>query len=306
MRHPETRFSMAQTEEWLDHLRATNRKENTIATHRNNVHRCLLFLWGDNRPTDAPQIDTDDIQYLWRSMPVKESVRMAYLRSLSCMIEFHTGTDLVKRTDILHNREARERVFITDEDFRTVYRASDPFQKVVLCLGAYMGLRRVEMQSIRDCDIDRGVLTIHGKGHGIDGLVAYMDVPQPVTEAIEMYRRSAMKQGIRQDDFLLQTRGHDGRLHRVILSRISDSVTQLGKDTGIRITTHSLRRYFATTLYYTAGTDIQTVRRLMRHADVSTTLKCYVDAYDERARQASDRLIQHIDTVVSEEDPDGR
>ena len=59
-------------------------------------------------------------------MPVKESVRMAYLRSLSCMIEFHTGTDLVKRTDILHNREARERVFITDEDFRTAYRASDP------------------------------------------------------------------------------------------------------------------------------------------------------------------------------------
>lgn len=183
MRHPETRFSMAQTEEWLDHLRATNRKENTITTHRNNVHRCLLFLWGDNRPTDAPQIDTDDIQYLWRSMPVKESVRMAYLRSLSCMIEFHTGTDLVKRTDILHNREARERVFITDEDFRTAYRASDPFQRVVLCLGAYMGLRRVEMQSIRDCDIDRGVLTIHGKGHGIDGLVAYMDVPQVGDEA---------------------------------------------------------------------------------------------------------------------------
>ena len=58
MRHPETRFSMAQTEEWLDHLRATNRKENTIATHRNNVHRCLLFLWGDNRPTDAPQYST--------------------------------------------------------------------------------------------------------------------------------------------------------------------------------------------------------------------------------------------------------
>lgn len=44
----------------------------------------------------------------------------------------------------------------------------------------------------------------------------------------------------------------------------------------------------------------------MRHADVSTTLKCYVDAYDERARQASDRLIQHIDTVVGEEGPDGR
>lgn len=63
MRRTETRFSMAQTEEWLDHLRATNRKENTIATHRSNVYRCLLFLWSDERPTDAHEIDTDYSTY---------------------------------------------------------------------------------------------------------------------------------------------------------------------------------------------------------------------------------------------------
>lgn len=301
MRHVEFRFSMAQTDEWLDHLRSCNRKENTLNTHRNNVHRCLLFLWADNRSTNASDIDSDDIQYLWRAMPLKEGVRMSYLRSLSAMVEYHTGSDVVKRTNLLHNRESRERVFISDEDFRVAYMASDPFQRVILCLGAYMGLRRVEMQSIRDCDIERGILTVHGKGHGIEGLVAYVPVPEPVMETIEAYRRSDMKSGIRVDDYLLQNRGHDGKLHRVIPSRISNAVTRLGKDTGIRITTHSLRRYYATTLYYTAGTDIQTVRRLMRHADVSTTLKCYVDAYDENARNASDRLIEHIDAVIGEQ-----
>ena len=236
MTRTETRFSMAQTEEWLAHLRATNRKENTIATHRSNIYRCLLFLWSDERPTDAHLIDTDDIQYLWRTMPVRESVRMAYLRSLSCMIEHHTDVDLVKRTDILHNRETHDRVFISDGDFRKAYMASDPFQRVILCLGAYMGLRRVEMQSIRDGDIDRDVLTIHGKGHGKEGLIAYMDMPQPVIRAIEEYRNSPMKDGERIDDYLLQNRGHDGRLHRVMLSRISDSITDLARETGVRMT----------------------------------------------------------------------
>lgn len=302
MRRIERRFSMAQTDEWLDRLRSANRKENTLATHRNNVHRCLLFLWADNRPTDAFEIDTDDIQYLWRAMPLKEGVRMAYLRSLSGMIEHHTGVDLVKRTDILHNRESRERVFISDEDFRIAFSAADPFQRLIMCLGACMGLRRIEMQAIRDCDIDRGTLTVHGKGHGQEGLVAYLPIPAPVMDAIEEYRSSDMKQGERSDDYLLQCRGHDGRLHRVISAKISDAITQLGKDTGIRITTHSLRRYYATTLYYTAGTDIQTVRKLMRHADVSTTLKCYVDAYDERANMATAKLIEHLETVVRNND----
>ena len=84
------------------------------------------------------------------------------------------------------------------------------------------------------------------------------------------------------------------------ISRISDAVTDLGKSTGVRITTHSLRRYYATTLYYTTACDIQTVRRLMRHADVSTTLKCYVDAYDQVARDASNRLVEHISVIVGE------
>lgn len=226
---------------------------------------------------------------------------MAYLRSLSCMIEHHTGTDLVKRTNILHNREVRERVFISDADFRIVYEAADPMQRVILCLGAYMGLRRIEMQSIRDGDIDRGILTIHGKGHGQEGLMAYMPIPAPVMAAIDEYRASPMKAGPRADDYLIQTPGRDGRLHRIIPSRVSDAVTRLGRETGVRITTHSLRRYFATTLYYSAGTDIQTVRRLLRHADVSTTLKCYVEAYDEKANRASEKLTRHIGTVVDRE-----
>ncbi len=294
-------IDMRETDEWIDHLRSLNRKEGTLQTHRSNVKRCLMFLTAGLRSTYAEDIDEDDIQYLWRTLPVKEDVRRAYLRSLSAMVAYHTGVDIVKRADILHNRESRERVFIDDDDFRRAYMAADPFQRLILCLGAYMGLRRSEMMAIRDDDIDRGVLTVHGKGHGMDGLVAYMQIPAPVERAIAEYRASMRGKGRRGDDHLLQAVARDHVLRGVTPSRISNSITDLGKSIGVRITTHSLRRYFATTLYYSTGCDLQTVRRLMRHADVSTTLRCYVDAYDQRAQVASERLADHIGRVVGDE-----
>lgn len=291
-------IDMAQTDEWLAHLRGVNRKEGTINTHRNNVRRCLVYLSHDCRSTDAFAISTDDIQYLWRTLPVKEEVRLAYLRSLSCMVCHHTGVDVVRRTGILHNRESRDRVFIDDETFRAAYAVSDPLQRLVLCLGAFMGLRRTEMHAISDGDFDGSTLTVHGKGHGREGLVVRMAVPPQVMEAVDLYRLS-LPSGIRRgDDFLFQCLGRNGELHRMHISKISDSMTELGRKVGERVTTHSLRRYYATTLYYAAGSDLQTVRRLMRHADVSTTLKCYVEAYDKSAMDASMRLVEHIAGVV--------
>lgn len=291
---------MGQTDEWLDCLRSKGRKENTLGTHRSNVRQCLLHLMADGRSCLAEDITTDDIMYLWMSIPIKEEVRRAYLRSLAGMIVHHTSVDVVKQTNILHNREVRNRVFISKEDFRTAFSAADPFQKLILCLGAYMGLRRVEMSNIKDSDIEGGMMTIHGKGHG-EGLMAVVRIPEPVAEAIDEYRRSPMKKGRRADEYLLQTRGRKHELHRANVSRISGAVCDLGREVGIRMTTHSLRRFFATTLYYETNCDLQTVRNLMRHADVSTTLKCYVDAYDEKEREASERLTEFIDELIRPE-----
>ena len=128
-----------------------------------------------------------------------------------------------------------------------------------------------------------------------------MQIPAPVERAIAEYRASMRGKGRRGDDHLLQAVARDHVLRGVTPSRISNSITDLGKSIGVRITTHSLRRYFATTLYYSTGCDLQTVRRLMRHADVSTTLRCYVDAYDQRAQVASERLADHIGRVVGDE-----
>lgn len=292
---------MEEVDQWLEHLRETGRKENTIRTHRSNCRQCLQYIvWLRGEPEiHADTITEREIQFLWSALPVREEVRITYLRSLSCMIEYHTGTDLVKHTNLLRNREMRDRVFVEDHEMRTLWGAADPEQRMIIAFGAYMGLRRCEMQAIRESDIDGDRVTIHGKGHGSDGLVTTVRIPAPVKAALERYReykRHIAKES--RDDYVLQTCDHRGKLHAMHVAQISAAVTELSKRTGIKVTTHSLRRYYGTTLYYHTGCDLQTVRKLMRHADISTTLRCYVDAYDIKEKQAEDRLSDYVSSIM--------
>ncbi len=293
-------IDFTQMNAWLDDLVSMGRKHNTIVMHRNNVRQCLLALRNAGRSTDAFSLMSDDVLFLWKSMELKESVKWAYLRSLANMVSFHTGKDIVKDARILHNRVETDRVFISKDTFVKVYGIGDEFQRLVLCLGAYMGLRRAEMASIRDCDIRDGMLRVHGKGHGDSGLIVNLPIPAPVNVAIQNYRKSPLKNGIRRDDYLLQAHDRNGDLHGVSPSRISDSVRDLGKRASVKITTHALRRFFATTLYYDVGCDLQTMKGLMRHADISTTLKCYVNADDRKEREASQRLSDCLEALMRE------
>lgn len=290
-------IDMEQTDAWLQNLILNGRKKNTCTTHRNNVRQCLRQLTTGNMPTDVFDMDSETILYLWGNLRVKEEVKITYVRSLAQMVRFHTGRDILKDARILRNREQFNRVFISTEDFCRVHRQADPFQRLILCLGAYMGLRRKEMAELRDEDLVGDMMTIHGKGHG-DGLIVTMKMPKPVIDAIDNYRNSTFKLGTKMDDYLIQTRSHEGLLHRSTPARVGQEISKLSKDTGIRITTHSLRRFFATTLYYETDCDIQTVKSLLRHADLSTTMKCYVDAYQKNERDASDKLTEYITRMI--------
>ncbi len=297
-------IDMDQTEAWLAHLEARGRKASTLSAHRNNVRQCLRYLSENGGCTDVFRMEEQDFMMLWKGLDVRENVRWSYLSSLTAMVSFHTGHDILRRLDILHNRITMDRVFLSKDDFISAYHAADERQRLIMCLGAYMGLRRAEIAMIRDSDMVGNRMTIHGKGHGENGLEVQVIIPRPVMLAIIDYRRSPMKYGIRKDDFLIQSRSRDDTLHRMSPNRISDTIRDLGQKVGIRMTTHSLRRFFGTTLYYDVGCDLQTMRNLMRHAEVSTTLKCYIDADPRREMEASEKLAEVIEGIVSGTGPD--
>lgn len=292
-------IDMTEAYAYLQALRDCGRKENTLHNYEKILSRIIELLAEDGRPTKAAEITKDDILYLYRNLPTKEEVTRSYLRTLAGMIIHYTGVDVVKQTNLLFNRPMYNRRFLSDEEFRALYMAADPIERMTLILGGMMGLRRAEIASVRDEDIRNGMLTVHGKGHTEQGLVFKLEIPTMVSKEIDAYRSWKHQFAPGNDGYLIQTPNirNGGRLTRTNGSNLGERLRLLGKRVGIQVSPHELRRYYATTLYR-QGVDLETLKDLMRHSDVSTTLRCYVQPSDERQRQAVKTMDQYMASVL--------
>lgn len=280
---------MDQIEEYCEHMLATGRKKSSVRVYRVMLRTCIETLADEGMETDARKISETEIYYLVGHLDMSEATAKAYIMTLNGMIEFYTGSNLVKRMRILWNRPNRHRVFITTDDFARMYSAADIRGKTVLVLGAFMGLRRQEMQQIKLTDIRRDHIIIHGKGHGKNGLVVCQPMPIEVREIIDRYIRwrSSLPGTDCSDDRLIVYYDKDTDEIRHYYDdggALSMMVKRLGKSVGVDATCHSLRRLFCTNLYYgvdgEGGCDLATLKDLMRHATITTTMECYINVRD--------------------------
>lgn len=290
---------MTQVDDYCDYLIATGRKKSTIRVYRTQLRACIDLLAKGGRPTDAAEITEESIYYLIRTLDMAEPSVRSYLMVLNGMIEYYTGIPIVRKMRILWNRPVRHRVFITTDDFIRLFKIADDRERVVLVLGAFMGLRREEMQHIRLSDIRRDRIIIHGKGHGKNGLVYEQPMPIEAREIIDKYLRwrSSLTGDDRSDGRLIVY--HDKKRNVIDhycdgCGALSDMIRDLGKRADIEVTCHSLRRLYCTNLYYgidgEGGCDLATVKDLMRHASINTTLQCYIDVKD----QEKDRAVRNF------------
>ena len=281
---------MDQIEEYCEHLLSTGRKGSSVRVYRAMLKTCIRTLEEEGMQTDARKIGEAEIYYLVGHLDMSEATARAYIMTLNGMMMHYTGKDLVKRMRILWNRPNRHRVFITTDDFARMYSAADLRGKVILVLGAFMGLRRSEIQKIRLGDIHKDHIIVHGKGHGKNGLVVRQPMPIEVREIIDRYIRwrSSLPGTDCSDDRLIVYYDKDTDEIRHYYDdggAISMLVKRLGESVGVDATCHSLRRLFCTNLYYgvdgEGGCDLATLKDLMRHASVNTTLTCYIEVRDQ-------------------------
>ena len=280
---------MDQIEEYCEHLLTTGRKKSSVRVYRVMLRTCIETLADEGMETDARKISETEIYYLVGHLDMSEATAKAYIMTLNGMIEFYTGRALVKKMRILWNRPNRHRVFITTDDFARMYSAADIRGKTVLVLGAFMGLRRQEMQQIKLTDIRRDHIIIHGKGHGEKGMVVNQPMPIEVREIIDRYIRwrNSLPGKDCSDDRLIVYYDKDRNEIRHYYDdggALSMMVKRLGKSVGVDATCHSLRRLFCTNLYYgvdgEGGCDLATLKDLMRHATITTTMECYINVRD--------------------------
>jgi site-specific recombinase XerD len=145
----------------------------------------------------------------------------------------------------------------------------------MIMLMVHAGLRTIEVARANIEDLrnkgSKEVLYVQGKGS--DSKDDFVVLPENVLKALRAYLRT--RRGKKPEDplFVNQLKnGHVKRLHTGSISRI---VKEYLRGVGIddpRITAHSLRHSTATVAYY-AGVPIEGIQGLMRHSQITTTMK---------------------------------
>ena len=261
---------------FLLYMKQHGRKETTIRTY-DSALKSIYSRMKDNFGMVSPYHITPDIIREVNDMlsDLKETSRKLYVNTLGRFCYILTGINPVPDSDILWNQTECKRIFIDVDEYKRMFSAGDSLDRLIFSLGAYMGLRRSEIANIRLSDIKGKYLTVRGKGHGINGKMLDLPIHPRVLSCMDEYLRiRVMLENEHSHDFLLlkdngKPLGSEGVYNRV---------RRMGRKQNVDITPHSLRRLYATVLYYDCGTDIQTLKGMMRHNDIRTTMECYIEA----------------------------
>lgn len=240
-------------------------------------------------------ITEDDIYAMIRCNDLKETTMKQKLCVLGSWMEFETGQNPVKRVDILWNKEEISRRFITLEQFETIYSfAQTDMERLILLLGAELGMRRHEIVDIEMGDILNGKIKIHGKGHGDSGKEVLKTIPDRVNRMLITYVE--VERTASASDCEVRLLIQDDRCRHpgepITDSTIDKMCQRLSNRSGIKFSPHDLRRLYCMTLAKDCGLigDLDTLRRMMRHESIDTTLRCYLDVSPDRIEAAENRL----------------
>ena len=273
-------------------------REKTVSNKLEYVMSCIDRLHDCDWYGRLEDINPEDILYLRDALSdVKDSTARTYLATFGQFLDYLTGRNPVKMTEINWNNDCSvQRVFIFNEEWVKLKAVAEPDEMLVLALGAGMGLRRAEIANLKMGELDGERLVFFGKGHGPNGKEGVVPIPKIVKAALAAYL--PVRQRI-IDEYGDNSKGH------ILIRRftyaseplppeaVGDMIYRLGKKAGVKVTTHSLRRLFATTMN-DAGMGLDTIRQMMRHDDLDTTLRCYINADPRRMQQATNCIDEAL------------
>jgi len=190
--------------------------------------------------------------------------------------------DIQRKGRALGRQEIRALIHAAKQHPQPVRRYRDAAIVLTLC---GTGLRAGELVKLECRDYDNGILTVrHGKGR------KYREIH--VADAVDKAIRAWLKVGTDEADSALFKRiQRNGKVASQPLTTtgLTGILAELQQTAGIaRFTPHDMRRTFITRLLE-QGVDINTVRQLAGHSDISTTTR-YDYRDDDMKAKASQRL----------------
>ncbi len=278
---------------WAAYLNQWEYKSHTITERLIAAKVCYKTLKQARGPFELESLVPSDIQTIRNAMfGYSESTIRLYLQMFGWFLKYAIGRDLYDEAHIWFSRGVIKRNFVTMDEFRKLWYVAGPMERMILALGGAMGIRKQEMIELRLSDFNESAVTIRGKGPGPEGKVVQMEMPNLVHEALAEYlpfRTELLKYGDRSDDHLLVNPNSRDLGRPMTESCHQTIVRKLSKKAGVYFTAHGLRRMYATNLA-DAGLDLDTIRRMMRHSSIDTTLTCYILADPRKIRGAVDSV----------------
>lgn len=223
----------------------------------------------------------------------KDSTVQNYLWNFGLFLDYATGNNPFELAKLRFSTSQVQRQFIFKNEWMKLYEVADVTEKLILSLGATMGLRKKEIIGLKVEDIQGMKLVIRGKGAGPNGKVEIKDITELVGRDLDAYLEHRNRILDRYGD---RSRGHlfinefRNRIGRPLSDRsLCTIIDRLVEKSGVSFSPHCLRRFYCTTMS-DAGLDLDTIRRMMRHSSVETTLRCYLYADPRKMKTAIDSV----------------
>jgi integrase/recombinase XerC len=267
----------------LDSLRHRNLSPATIRARRDVLARLATFTGappvGATREQVEAFVDARRTGRLGARGPLSsDSLRgeISHLRSyFEWLVKHDYRTDDPTRRLELPKKQGQRVDAIPDEDLADAMDGADLYDRAVLALSAFAGLRAAEIAHLewRDVNTKRAVITVqHGKG----GKRRKVDLAVPLAEVLATLPH--------RTGYVIPRRDRQPGPNAPYVISHRASLLLGGRERGY--TLHQCRHRFASAAY--AGTrDIDAVQKLLGHASPAVT-SIYVDTMAHATRAAVD------------------
>jgi integrase len=185
-------------------------------------------------------------------------------------------------------------VITTEQMWEVHDRMPDHF-KVAVLLGAFVGLRVVEVSGLRVADVDflRGVVNPEQQWPGVDLKTEGSKNPVPIPRDLTLLLAASLEKY--PSDMMVTNGDGSDRAGPWLIERAFRDVRAEIEGLPDTFTFHDLRHYLASMLIHD-GNDIKTVQARMRHASARTTL----DTYGHLWPDADESTRSTIGAVIAE------
>jgi integrase len=261
------------------------------------LDRYVLPQWGDGPITN---MQAQPVELWLRALPLssrsKSDIRALIRRLWDCAMwrgDVPTQRNPMELVRIpgASKRTQKPRV-LTVEEYRILLSGlRQPFRTIAL-IGGCFGLRISECLGLRWSDVDwlqarlqiqRGVVRNRVADCKTVGSERAMPIDSAVLDALKQWKADSSFSA--DSDWMFASPAKIGRL-----PWSSDSVLRAFQSAGVgHLGTHSLRHSFRSWLQV-VGTPVAVQQKLMRHADIRTTMNTYGDTFQPELAEAASKL----------------